>query len=288
MTDPLTSRPPPPPFRASRVLHRERIGVGDPGVSPAIDLDRSRSSRRPAHRRRPAFAKLEFQGLVAVFLLLASTWAFLRLWWAVGAGSVESFDTTVLLALRSRVDANDPIGPPWLQELGRDMTALGGVGVIVGVTLLTVGLLGMSGRRRTAALVMLAIVGATAVSLLLKRSFDRPRPDLVPHGSLVYTSSFPSGHAMLAAVTYLTIGAVIMRMARGAALRCFVLLAAVVVTLAVGVSRVYLGVHWPSDVLGGWIAGAGWACFVWLAVRFLQRRGTLEPSSDRIVLPEGG
>lgn len=262
--------------------------MGDPGASPAIDLDRSRTSRRPANRRRPAFAKLEFQGLVAVFLLLASAWAFLRLWWAVGAGSVESFDTTVLLALRSRVDANDPIGPPWLQELGRDMTALGGVGVIVGVTLLTVGLLGMSGRRRTAALVMLAIVGATAVSLLLKRSFDRPRPDLVPHGSLVYTSSFPSGHAMLAAVTYLTIGAVIMRMARGAALRGFVLLAAVVVTLAVGVSRVYLGVHWPSDVLGGWIAGTGWACFVWLAVRFLQRRGTLEPSSDRIVLPDAG
>ena len=148
--------------------------------------------------------------------------------------------------------------------------------MLVFVTLAAAGYLRLSGRRRSMLLLIVAVGGGQMLSTLFKRGFDRPRPDLVPHEAIVYTASFPSGHAMMAAVTYLTLGAMLARVQPTRALRAYVLALAAIVTVAVGISRVYLGVHWPTDVLAGWTAGAAWALACWTVARWLARRGAVE------------
>jgi undecaprenyl-diphosphatase len=118
------------------------------------------------------------------------------------------------------------------------------------------------------------------LSTLLKLGFERPRPDLVPHAVVVYTASFPSGHAMLSAVTWLTLGALLMRVEPRRRVKAYVLALAVLTTLLVGASRIYLGVHWPTDVLAGWCIGAAWALMCWLAALWLQRRGRVEETRE--------
>jgi undecaprenyl-diphosphatase len=114
------------------------------------------------------------------------------------------------------------------------------------------------------------------LSTALKLGFARPRPDLVPHGVRVYTASFPSGHAMLSAVTYLTLGALLARVQPQRRVKAFLLGLAIALTVLIGMSRVYLGVHWPSDVLAGWCGGAAWASLCWFVALQLQRRGEVE------------
>ena len=111
---------------------------------------------------------------------------------------------------------------------------------------------------------------------VLKQIFERGRPDLVPHAVQVFSASFPSGHATLSAVTYLTLGALVARLAPHRLAKAYVLGVAIVLTLLVGTSRVYLGVHWPTDVLAGWCVGAAWAIACWLVAVWLQRRGKVE------------
>lgn len=204
-----------------------------------------------------------FLAVLAVALGLA---AFIKIADEVFENETRSFDEALLLALRTPGLPADPIGPIWLEETMRDITALGGTAVLCIVVLAVTGLLALAGRRREAIALLAAVGGGMVLSLLLKLGFDRPRPELVPHGMAVYTSSFPSGHSMMAAVTYLTLGSVIARDLRDHAMRACVLALAVAITVAVGISRVYLGVHWPTDVLAGWAIGAAWAALSSLVV----------------------
>ena len=126
-------------------------------------------------------------------------------------------------------------------------------------------------------LIVVATLGGLVVSTLLKSAFARPRPSVVPHLSMVYTSSFPSGHSMLSATVFLTLGALLGRFVKPFRLKAYFLIIALVLTLLVGVSRVYMGVHYPTDVLAGWAAGLAWALICWLVARHLQKRGALEP-----------
>jgi undecaprenyl-diphosphatase len=119
------------------------------------------------------------------------------------------------------------------------------------------------------------------LSTVLKMGFERPRPDLVPHATRVYTASFPSGHAMLSAVTYLTLGALLARVQPNRRLKAYLIGLALCITLLVGASRVYLGVHWPSDVLAGWCGGAAWAALCWFIALQLQRQGQVETGHER-------
>jgi undecaprenyl-diphosphatase len=217
--------------------------------------------------------------LVTMSLLAAGVWIFAELADNVIEGKTGSFDRAVLLALRNPADLTDPVGPKWVEEIGRDMTALGGVGAVTLLTLAVLGFLLLQGKRRTSLFLVLAVGGGLLLSLALKSVFDRPRPDLVPHGSYVSTTSFPSGHSMVSAVTYLTLGALLARVQRQRRLKAYLLLVAFLATGLVGASRVYLGVHWPTDVLSGWTAGSLWALLCWEVARRLQLTGRMEQAA---------
>ncbi len=153
----------------------------------------------------------------------------------------------------------------------RDVTALGGIPVLTLLALLSLGWLILRHRWRSVTLLVLALPGGLLLNTLLKRGFDRPRPGLVAHLAEVDTSSFPSGHAMLSAIGFLTLGVLLASGAERRRERAYILGAAVALTLLIGSSRVYLGVHWPSDVLAGWCLGAAWAMGCWLLLRFARR-----------------
>ncbi len=169
-----------------------------------------------------------------------------------------------------------PIGPPWLQEMGRDATALGGVGWLAFCTGVVAGYLWLDQRRRMMVFLLAAILGGLLVSGGLKQLFNRPRPDVVPHLSHVFTTSFPSGHSLLSAVVYLTLGSLLAASVSRRRLKAYFITVALLLTFFVGISRVYLGVHYPTDVLAGWMAGLIWALMCWMTAHWLQTRGRVE------------
>ncbi|MGH6864980.1 MAG: phosphatase PAP2 family protein [Methyloceanibacter sp.] len=191
-------------------------------------------------------------------------------------GDAGRFDETVLRGLRNPADLSDPLGPPWLEEAARDVTALGSYAVLGLVFLAVLAYLLMTQKGAAALWVALTVGGGVLLSNALKLAFNRPRPELA-HAARVFTPSFPSGHAMLSAVTFLTLGVLLASLHGSWRLKLFFLGLAILVTIAVGVSRVYLGVHHPTDVLAGWCIGAGWAALCWTVVHWLQKRGTIEP-----------
>ena len=222
----------------------------------------------------------ELPVLLALFAILGALWGFAELAEEVMEGDTHEVDQALLLSMRNPADLTDPIGPGWVEEIGRDLTALGGNAILTLLTIAVVGYLLLDGKRRMAVVLIVATLGALGVSTLLKNTIDRERPDLVPHHTRVYTASFPSGHSMLAASTFLTMGALLARVQRRKRMKAYILLVAITATLLVGLSRVYLGVHWPTDVLAGWTAGAAWALSCWLLARWLQRRHEVESETE--------
>jgi undecaprenyl-diphosphatase len=211
--------------------------------------------------------------LLSLLLVAAALFAFLRLASEVGEGDTMAFDRSILLALRSAADPAVPIGPDWLAEAMADITAFGSVAGLLLVTAATLGYLLISGRPRTALFVLAATGGGSAIGKLLKLAYGRPRPDIVPHLVDVTSASFPSGHAADSAIVFLTLAALIARTVADRAVRLYLLSVAILLTLMIGASRVYLGVHWPSDVVAGWTFGAAWALLCSIAYRRLNPVG---------------
>lgn len=232
------------------------------------------------------WALLHRAGLVEISILLtialsaASFLAFVELAEEMHEDDTRAFDIRLLMVFRNPTELSDPVGPPWFEEMMRDFTALGSFAVLLTVTLATFGFLVLTQKRHAAWMVLGSVTSGMLVSNLLKWGFARPRPDLVPHATSVYTQSFPSGHAMLSAVAYLTLGALLARTQAKKRVKVYLLAIAVTLMIVVGVSRVYLGVHWPTDILAGWAGGAGWALFCWAVMLWLQSRGKVEPPSD--------
>ncbi len=218
--------------------------------------------------------------LISLLIVVVAVWVFAAVSYEVVSGDTLSFDESCLRALRRTDDPAKPIGPDWLAEVGRDLTAMGGVAVLTLLTLAVVGFLKLRKMSGAMWLVLLSTLGGLAMSTLLKSLFDRPRPNLVPHLSQVYTSSFPSGHSMLSAAVYLTLGTLLGRFVQQRVLKAYFLLLALLFTFLVGVSRVYMGVHYPTDVLAGWAAGLSWALLCSLVARYLQRRGAVESAAE--------
>ena len=209
-------------------------------------------------------------GIILALLAFASLlWAFVEIADEVAENEADTFGRAVMLAMRSGADGDRLIGPEWVHELARDVTALGGTAVL---TFLVIAAAGYLWLRRARALSLLLLVSVSTGILLsqgLKSLFDRPRPDIVSHEAAVYTASFPSGHSMMAAITYLTLAVMLVRAQKRRAVRIYVLALAVFLVIAVGVSRVYLGVHWPTDVLAGWSLGAAWALLCGVIARWV-------------------
>lgn len=199
-------------------------------------------------------------GGVLVFQWLASE---------VLEGETKGVDDAVLLALRQPGDLARPIGFGWLSHAATDITSLGGVTVLSLATLLTVGYLIAVRRKSMAAFVFGAVAGGWLLSTSLKILIARQRPDIVPHLVDINDFSFPSGHAMLSAVTYLTLCGLLARHQATRGARIFMMAAGLFLTLLIGSTRVFLGVHYPTDVLGGWCAGATWALLCWYVARKL-------------------
>ena len=219
--------------------------------------------------------------LVSVFIVAALLLMFGFIADEVMEGSTTALDQAIILVFRSGSDnLSGPIGPPWVREMARDITSLGSVAVLGIVSFVVVAYLLLERSRAEALLVLAAVLGGVAINSLLKIQFARPRPDLFVPAAKVFTASFPSGHAALSAITYMTLATLLARTTVDQRLRYYFVAVAVTLTFMIGVSRVYLGVHYPTDVLAGWCLGSAWALICWAIMTRLQHKGQIEPPGD--------
>jgi undecaprenyl-diphosphatase len=247
-------------------------------------------SARVASAVRSAFDRIagtDLLALVAVVAALVGSWAFVEIADEVAEGETRAVDAWVVRSLRRASDPAAPVGPRWLADDVRDLSALGGRAVLLLVTAAVVLYLWLARTYHAMWLVLGAAVGGQLLSAVLKAAFARPRPDVVPHLAPAAFSSFPSGHSTSAAAVYLTLGLLLAQLTDRMRLRLYALSLAALVTVLVGASRIYLGVHYPTDVLAGWAAGSAWAACCWLVAGFLQRRGAIEARAEGAITSLG-
>jgi undecaprenyl-diphosphatase len=207
---------------------------------------------------------------VALFAVLAAGISlFLSIADELDDGELNAIDTEIFLMFRT-ADQSSPLGPLWLEETAAEITALGGYPVVAVMVASVIGFLVVSRKYGPALYTALSIGLGALVGHILKLAYSRPRPEIVDHLVNTHTPSFPSGHAMVSAIVYLTLGSLILRLVDDLRLRVYVLFMAVLLTMMIGVTRIYLGVHWPSDVVAGWAMGAAWASLAWLVVSMLR------------------
>ena len=214
----------------------------------------------------------EARTLLGILVIAIGVWAFVGIASAVVAGRTEGVDRAVLRLTRQAGNPAEVVGPRWAREAARDVTALGSAVVLLLVVAGVGGSLALMSRRREAAFLLVVAFGGWGLSLGLKAAIGRERPELFPAVTETYNSSFPSGHSMVSAAVYLTVGAALARLAERRWLRVHLMGLAVALTVIVGLSRVYLGVHYPTDVVAGWSLGVAWATLCWLVYRFLGLR----------------
>lgn len=202
--------------------------------------------------------------LIALAIAALSAWIFLGIADEVAEGDTQLIDGWVLFLLRDPADFSTAVGPAWLRTASRDITALGDIGILMFIVLVVTGFLALARRWHTAGFVLAATLSGSLMAGLLKQVFERNRPSFASPEVYIATSSFPSGHAMMSAVVYLTLAALLARLVSEVRLKAYVLGVALIVTWLIGLSRVYLGVHWPSDVAAGWAVGAAWALAWWI------------------------
>ncbi len=210
-------------------------------------------------------------GRIIAFALICSA-AFVLLVFLANTSDGDSLDRSLLMMLQTKGDLVTPRGPAWIREAARDLTALGSTSVLALITILALGAALLDGHSRLAITGLLVIVGGTVLSFLLKLGFDHPRPDLVVSTPEVFTSSFPSSHAMMSLVTCFTLAFILGNVGIERPLRRWLYAGAGLTSLIVGISRTYLGLHWPSDVAAGWLAGLVWLCAALLLIRIFESK----------------
>lgn len=230
-----------------------------------------------AIRLLTSIGRHELGTLLVILLTVGAIWAFVAIADEVQEGDTHRIDSAIIELTRSAENPDEPWGTEMMREVGRDITALGGISVLVIISVAAAGFLFLQRKTGGMILLIVAVVGGLLLSFLLKEGFDRDRP---PYATGVFTASFPSGHSAMSAVVFLTLGALLARFQRRIALRTYLMGLAVLLTVLVGCSRVYLGVHWPTDVLAGWTLGAAWAMTCWLIARWLQVKGAVEEPAE--------
>jgi undecaprenyl-diphosphatase len=236
-----------------------------------IDFRDFAASLRQRTTRLGHFVRSEAVLLATALFVLCCCYCYVKLADAVKERDTQTVDEWILRSLRRADDLAVPIGPPWVREAALDITALGSVVVLLLLVVAVMGLMFL--QRQYGILLLTALATATggAASVVLKELLGRDRPTVVPHLREVTTSSFPSGHAMLSAIVFLTLGILLMQTVHGRAAKWYCLSWALVLTILVGLSRIYLGVHYPTDVLAGWMAGIAWALACWVAAQCMRR-----------------
>jgi undecaprenyl-diphosphatase len=223
--------------------------------------------------------------LAVALLIVGAIWGFAVLADEVVEGATHRFDLRVLESLRHKDDLDRAVGPAWLPEAAADITALGGTTVTTLITLAVIGFLLMRRLYHAVWLVVIAAVGGGVLTSGIKHIIARPRPPESLRLDMVTSASFPSGHSLVSAVIYLTLAALLTRLVDRTRLKAYILTVAILAVVLIGLSRVYLGVHYPTDVLAGWTLGLAWALLCWLVARYLQRRGAVEPPAPEATDP---
>lgn len=209
--------------------------------------------------------------LVAAIFVACCGYCFIQLADEVNEGDTQTIDEWILQSLRRADDPSVPIGPAWIREASLDVTALGSPIILVLVLFGVTGYMWLHRQFEMILLTVLVTSTGSLATLVLKHFIGRDRPTVIPHLREVITPSFPSGHSMLSAVVYLTLGILLMQILHGRATKLYCLAWAMLITFLVGVSRIYLGVHYPTDVLAGWMAGMAWAVGCWTAFQLWLR-----------------
>jgi undecaprenyl-diphosphatase len=218
--------------------------------------------------------------LIGWLLIVAGTWGFWEVSSLVAGGETQAFDERVVRLFRHPTHPEDTIGPRWLAQAAREITALGSYSALLLIIAISALFLAAAEQRIALRTLLGASFTGYALMLLLKHSFERPRPTVVPHLTDFHSSSFPSGHALMSVVIYVTLGFQLLRIIDHQRLRVAIIVTVVLLTTLIGVSRVFLGVHFPTDVLAGWTAGLVWS-LVWLiGARRWQKRHDLAQRSS--------
>jgi undecaprenyl-diphosphatase len=218
------------------------------------------------------FARAEAAPLAALGLALAATLTFVEVADDASEADGQSLDQAVLMALRPNPATPDqPWGPWWLHEAAADLTSLGGISVLSLFALAAVGFLLISRKWLSATLLVVGLAGGVMLSEGLKALFERARPPAQYQMVETLNASFPSGHALLSTVFYLTLGVMLTNAFPQRRLKAYALVVAVTIAVLIGLTRIYLGAHWASDVVGGWCVGVAWAMALWLAAHAIQR-----------------
>lgn len=221
-----------------------------------------RTMHSPAWRAK-RLAVLAFALSIAGFAVLALL---------VTTGATDAFDRWLLGALRMPAAPFDPHGPGWLGTFFAQITHAGGHAILGLAGVLLAGFLALLRDWQRLGLVALSLLGGANLAGVFKRIFERVRPDIVPHLAEEASFSFPSGHATYSALAYVTFCVLLFRLVSTRSARAYLIGAAALIIFLIGFSRIWLGVHYPSDVLAGWCLGIAWACGCWLAVDRIARR----------------
>jgi len=210
---------------------------------------------------------LEIRVLLIWFSIVGALWAFLALGNEIGEGETGALDRQLIGLLRTSSNGGGAIGPLWFKESMRDVTALGSFTFLSLMTIAVVLSLLLHRKRREGIITAVTAISSQASIEILKFLYERPRPAQILLQPLASTDSFPSGHTTESTTIFLTVATVIASLEVNDGTKFLAYAIAIFAMLAVGFSRVYLGMHWPTDVLGGWVLGTAWALAAWTALR---------------------
>lgn len=216
-----------------------------------------------ANDDQPASPRFELRALILITIVVAAAWGAVEVADLLRDGN-RSLDEAMLSVFRSSSDRTNPIGSRGVEDISRNVSSLGSNAVLIFVCLIVLAYLLAQGSKKASALVVASIVGSLGISFVLKLFFNRPRPDLFVESVHVTTSAFPSGHAMVSMSVYLLFAALLARLDSRGWVKIFFLASAVIINLVIGITRLHLGTHWPTDVLSGWAIGAAWTTLCWL------------------------